>query len=143
MECNIRWLGKETMSFVAESGSGHSFVMDTSTDGGGRNLGPRPMETVLSGAIACTVYDVLSYLKSEGQKVEGCKAITKAQRSTTHPKVFTKIHIHFVIDGINVKEKYVKKAIDLSKSTYGSGYKMLSLSAEIEDTFEVNNQMKN
>ena len=138
MECNIRWLGKETMSFVAESGSGHSFIMDTAVEGGGRNLGPRPMETILSGAAACTAYDILSHLKMNNQNVEGCKVSVSADRAKTDPKVFKKIHMHFIIEGTNIDEEEVKMGIELSKSKYGSGYKILSLTAKITETYEVN-----
>ena len=99
MECNIRWLGRETMSFIAESGSGHSFVMDTSEEGGGRNLGPRPMETILSGVVACTTYDVLNHLRIKKQEVDGCKVKVNAERAETDPKIFKKIHMHFIIEG--------------------------------------------
>ena len=137
MECNIHWLGKETMTFIAESGSGHSFVMDTAVEGGGRNLGPRPMETILSGATACTAYDVLSHLKMKDQNVEGCKIHVNANRAKTDPKVFNNIHMHLIIEGTNIDEEEVKKGINLSKSKYGSGYKMLSLTAIITESYEI------
>ena len=140
MECNIRWLGKETMSFVAESGSGHSFVMDTAEEGGGRNLGPRPMETILSGVAACTTYDVLTHLKIKEQQVEGCKVSINAERAETDPKIFKKIHMHFTVEGTKIDEKEVSNAIELSKLKYGSGYKMLSLSASMTESFEIKNK---
>ncbi len=137
MECTIRWLGEETMSFVAETGSGHSFVMDTALQSGGRNLGPRPMESLLSGAIACTAYDVVSHLKENSQDVWSFKVGVTAERSEENPKVFTKIHIEFIIFGNAIDENIVTKAIELSKTMYGSGYKMLSLTANITESFEI------
>jgi putative redox protein len=126
------------MSFVAESGSGHSFVMDTAVEGGGRNIGPRPMETLLSGAIACTAYDVLSHLKTNTQNIEGCKVIVNAQRATTDPKVFIRVHMHFVIEGQNIEKNLVDRAIHLSRTKYGSGYRILSLTAEMTESYEIN-----
>ena len=140
MECNIRWLGRETMSFIAESGSGHSFVMDTSEEGGGRNLGPRPMETILSGVVACTTYDVLNHLKIKKQEVEGCKVRVNAERAETDPKIFKKIHMHFIIEGTKIDEALVTNAIEISKSKFGSGYKMMSFSALMTETFEIKNK---
>ena len=140
MECNIRWLGKETMSFIAESGSGHSFVMDTAEEGGGRNLGPRPMETILSGVVACTTYDILNHLRTQEQQVEGCTVKVNAERAETYPKIFKKIHMHFTVEGAMINEEVVKNAIELSKTKYGSGYRMLSFSAVMTESFEVNNR---
>ena len=137
MECDIRWLGKETMSFISESGSGHSFVMDTSVEAGGRNLGPRPMETILSGATACTAFDVLSFLKTKNQDIEACRTHVSAERAKTDPKVFEKIHMHFIIQGNNIDQGLVEKAIELSKTKYGSGYKMLSLTAVMTETYQI------
>ena len=137
MECDIRWLGKETMSFIAESGSGHSFVMDTAKEGGGRNLGPRPMEAILSGVVACSTYDVLTYLKIKEQEIDGCRVKVNAERAETDPKVFKKIHMHFTVEGTNIDKQEVKNAIELSKSKYGSGYKMMSFVAVITESFEI------
>lgn len=97
MECKVKWIGSEGMSFVAETESGHAFVMDGAPDVGGRNLGPRPMETVLAGTGACTASDVVAILKKSGQHVLGCDVLLAAERAPTDPKVFTKIHMHFVV----------------------------------------------
>ncbi|OFZ73510.1 MAG: peroxiredoxin, partial [Betaproteobacteria bacterium RBG_16_64_9] len=97
MECRIRWV--EGMSFMAETGSGHAFIMDGAPEGGGRNLGPRPMETVLAGTGGCTAYDVVLILKRGRQAVSGCEVQLKAERADTDPKVFTRIHFHFVVRG--------------------------------------------
>ena len=137
MDCTIRWAGSDTMSFIAETGSGHSFVMDGAPEGGGRNLGPRPMETVLSGAAACTAYDVVLILRKSGLKILGCEVITTSERAQTDPKVFTKIHLHFRITGIYLKASLVERAISLSQSKYCSATKMLGATAEITHAYEL------
>ena len=137
MDCTIRWAGSDTMSFIAETGSGHSFVMDGAPKGGGRNLGPRPMETVLSGAAACTAYDVVLILRKSGLKILGCEVITTSERAQTDPKVFTKIHLHFRITGIDLKASLVERAISLSQSKYCSATKMLGATAEITHAYEL------
>ena len=137
MECTIRWAGPDTMSFIAETGSGHSFVMDGAPEGGGRNLGPRPMETVLSGAAACTAYDVVLILRKSGANIFGCQVATTSHRADTDPKVFTKIHLHFKISGKEVKANLVERAIMLSHTKYCSATKMLGLTAEITHDYEI------
>ncbi|MDA0847731.1 MAG: OsmC family protein [Proteobacteria bacterium] len=137
MDCTIRWAGSDTMSFIAETGSGHSFVMDGAPEGGGRNLGPRPMETVLSGAAACTAYDVVLILRKSGLKILGCEVITTSERAQTDPKVFTKIHLHFRITGIDLKANLVERAISLSQSKYCSATKMLGATVEITHAYEL------
>jgi putative redox protein len=137
MDCTIRWAGSDTMSFIAETGSGHSFVMDGAPEGGGRNLGPRPMETVLSGAAACTAYDVVLILRKSGLKILGCEVITTSERAQTDPKVFTKIHLHFRITGIDLKANLVEQAISLSQNKYCSATKMLGATAEITHAYEL------
>ena len=137
MECTVRWAGPETMSFIAETGSGHSFVMDGAPEGGGRNLGPRPMETVLSGSAACTAYDVVLILVKSGLDIRGCEVQTTSERAQTDPKVFTKIHMLFRIRGRNLKANLVERAINLSHSKYCSATKMLGLTAEITHSYEL------
>lgn len=137
MECTIRWAGPETMSFIAETGSGHSFVMDGAPEGGGRNLGPRPMETVLAGSAACTAYDVVLILKKSGLDVRACDVITTSERAETDPKVFTKIHLLFRIRGRQLKANLVERAITLSHTKYCSATKMLGMTAEITHGYEL------
>jgi putative redox protein len=137
MECTIRWAGPETMSFIAETGSGHSFVMDGAPEGGGRNLGPRPMETVLAGSAACTAYDVVLILKKSGLDVRACEVITTSERAETDPKVFTKIHLLFRIRGRQLKPNLVERAITLSHTKYCSATKMLGMTAEITHSYEL------
>lgn len=135
MDCTIRWLGGQTMSFVAETGSGHSFVMDGAPEGGGRDLGPRPMEVVLSGAAACTAYDVVLILRKSGLDIRGCDVETQAERAETDPKVFTKILFLFKVYGRNLRANLVERAIDLSQKKYCSATKMLGMTAEIHHEF--------
>jgi len=137
MECTIRWAGPDTMSFIAETGSGHSFVMDGAPEGGGRNLGPRPMETVLSGSAACTAYDVVLILKKSGLDIRACEVITTSERAETDPKVFTKIHLLFRIRGRQLKANLVERAITLSHTKYCSATKMLGMTAEITHGYEL------
>jgi len=137
MQTTVRWTGPQTMSFVAETGSGHAFVMDGAPEGGGRNLGPRPMEVVLSGSAACTAYDVVLILVKSGQDLRSCEVDTQSERAETDPKVFTKIHLHFKLTGKGLKESLVQRAIGLSHEKYCSATKMLGLTAQISHSFEL------
>jgi putative redox protein len=125
------------MSLLAETESGHSLVMDGAPDGGGRNLGPRPMEAVLAGTGGCTAYDVVLILRKSGQSVSGCEVRLSAQRAETDPKVFTRIHMHFVVRGKNVKPSLVESAIKLSHNKYCSASIMLGKTAQISHDYEI------
>ena len=114
MECTIHWLPGSGMGFVAETGSGHLITMDGAPDGGGRNLAPRPMETLLAGAGACTAYDVVLILKRGRHAVSGCVVKVQAERAETDPKVFTRINLHFTVRGRNLADAVVARAIALS-----------------------------
>jgi putative redox protein len=133
MDCTIRWLGGQTMSFVAETGSGHSFVMDGAPEGGGRNLGPRPMEVVLSGSAACTAYDVVLILRKSGMQIRACDVEARAERAETDPKVFTKIHLQFTAYGKGLKANLVERAIALSHQKYCS--LLLTSERDLHDGF--------
>jgi putative redox protein len=137
MECSVKWVGPEGMSFIAETGSGHAFVMDGAPDGGGRNLGPRPMETVLAGTGGCTAYDVVVILKKSGQNVSGCEVRLTSERAETDPKVFTRIHMHFIVRGRDLKPSLVESAIKLSHSKYCSASSMLAKTAKISHDYEI------
>ncbi len=137
MDCRVRWVGTDGMSFVAETGSGHAFVMDGAPEGGGRNLGPRPMETVLAGTGGCTAYDVVVILKKSRQQVSGCEVQLHAERAETDPKVFTRIHMHFVVRGRDLKASVVESAIKLSHGKYCSASAMLVKTAEITHDYEI------
>jgi putative redox protein len=136
MECNVRWTG-EGMSFLAETGSNHLVAMDGAPEGGGRNLAPRPMELVLAGSGGCTAYDVVVILKKSGQDVTGCEVRLTAERAATDPKVFTKVHAHFVVRGRALKRNLVEQAIRLSHEKYCSATAMLVKTAEVTRDFEI------
>ena len=136
MECLVRWSG-EGMSFFAETGSNHVVAMDGAPDGGGRNLAPRPMEMVLLGTGGCSAYDVVAILRKSGQQVTGCEVKLSAERAETDPKVFTRIHMHFVVRGRALKRNLVEHAIRLSHEKYCSASVMLGKTAEIKKDFEI------
>jgi putative redox protein len=125
------------MAFVAETGSGHLLTMDGAADGGGRNLAPRPMETVLAGAGACTAYDVVLILKRGRHAVTGCRVQLSAERAATDPKVFTRIRMHFVVTGRALDAQAVARAVALSHEKYCSATAMLAKAAQIEISHEV------
>ena len=135
MDCIVRW--SDGMTFVAETGSGHLVSMDGAPDGGGRNLAPRPMEVVLAGAGGCTAYDVVVILKKSGQEITGCEVALKAERAASDPKVFTKIHYHFVVRGKNLKRNLVEQAVRLTHEKYCSATAILVKTAEITKDFEI------
>src|ERR1700741_1864730 len=136
MDSPVRWTG-EGMTFLAETGSNHMVTMDGAPDGGGRNLAPRPMEMVLVGTGGCTAYDVVVILRKSGQAVTGCEVQLTSERAPTDPKVFTRIHMHFVVRGKGLKRNVVEHAIRLSHEKYCSASIMLGKTAEITRDFEV------
>ncbi|MFS2033562.1 OsmC family protein [Polaromonas sp. CT11-55] len=149
MECTVSWTGNSTitgsrsnMSFLAETGSGHTLVMDGAPDAdkpenGGANLAPRPMETVLAGTGGCTAYDVVLILKRGRQDVRGCSVKLSAERAPVDPKVFTKIHMHFVVTGKGLSSSAVERAVAMSHDKYCSATIMLAKTADITTSFEV------
>ena len=137
MECTVRWTGLSGMTFLAETGSGHVVAMDGAPDGGGRNLAPRPMEIVLAGAGGCTAYDVVLILRKSHQDVRGCDVTLKSERAEKDPKVFTKIHFHFTVQGRNLKPSLVERAIKLSHEKYCSASIMLEKTAQLTHSFEI------
>ena len=137
MECTVRWQADAGMAFVAETGSGHLLTMDGAPDGGGRNLAPRPMETVLAGTGGCTAYDVVLILKRGRHDVRGCQVKLSSERAPTDPKVFTKIHMHFTVTGRGVPATAVERAVALSHERYCSASIMLGKTAEITTDFEL------
>jgi len=138
MKARIKWV--EDVLFVAESGSGHTVVIDGPPEHGGRNLGIRPMELLLQGLGGCTAFDVLHILKKARQPVTDCVAEISAERAETEPKVFTRIHIHFIISGDGVSEKQVQRAIQLSAEKYCSASIMLAKSVDITHDYEIRHQ---
>lgn len=137
MECTVRWMGPDGMTFLAETGSGHALAMDGAVEGGGRNLAPRPMEVVLAGAGGCTAYDVVVILRKSRQDVRGCDVKLQAERAESDPKVFTKIHFHFTVRGRDLKENLVQRAIKLSHDKYCSASIMLEKTAVITHSFQI------
>jgi len=137
MECTVRWHAGAGMAFVAETGSGHLLTMDGAPDGGGRNLAPRPMETVLAGTGACAAYDVVLILKRGRHAVTGCEVQLSAERATTDPKVFTRIHMHFKVTGSGLDEQAVARAVKLSHEKYCSASAMLIKTAVMSTGLEL------
>jgi len=147
MECTVSWTGGTTgarsgMGFVAETGSGHLIAMDGAPDGahpeqGGRNLAPRPMETVLAGAGGCTAYDVVLILRRGRHDVRGCSVHLEAERAETDPKVFTRIHLQFTVSGRRLSREAVERAIALSHEKYCSAMAMLSKTAQVTTGFDL------
>lgn len=137
MECTVRWQPEAGMAFNAETGSGHLLSMDGAPDGGGRNLAPRPMEAVLAGTGACTAYDVVLILKRGRHDVRGCEVKLTAERAPTDPKVFTRIHMQFVVSGRGLVPAVVERAVSLSHEKYCSASAMLSRTAAITTGFEI------
>lgn len=136
MKASIKWTGGA--SFEATSGSGHSLVIDGPPDHGGRNLGPRPMEVMLLGLGGCTSFDVMSILQKSRQDVTDCVADIEAERADAVPAVFTRIHIHFIVTGRNLKEAQVKRAVALSAEKYCSASIMLEKGGvEITHDYEI------
>jgi len=135
LEIKVSWAGNA--AFVGESSMGHKVVMDGPPEGGGRNLGPRPMEMLLLGTGGCSSYDVISILKKARQNVSACEVVISSERADSEPKVFTKIHIHFKISGTNLKEKQVERAVSLSAEKYCSASIMLGATAEITHDYEI------
>jgi putative redox protein len=137
MQCTIDWMPASGMAFSAETGSGHLLTMDGAADGGGRNLAPRPMETVLAGAGACTAYDVVLILRRGRQDVRACRVEVRAERAPGDPKVFTTIAIHFIVTGVDLSHAAVERAIALSHEKYCSATIMLGKTAQIATSFEI------
>ncbi len=135
MKVRIKWVGQ--MSFVAETGSGHTVVMDGPPEHGGRNLAARPMEMVLVGLGGCSAFDVVEILKKARQPVEDCQIVLEAERADAIPAVFTKIHMHFIIAGSSLNAKQVNRAVELAINKYCSLGVMLRHSVDISYDYEI------
>ena len=135
MKARVKWV--EGMTFIGESESGHAVVMDASPDVGGRNLGPRPMEMLLLGTGGCSSIDVILILQKMRQQVSDCYVEIEAERAESEPKVFTKIHLHFVVKGKGIKAEAVEKAVKLSAEKYCSASIMLGATAAMTHDFEI------
>ncbi|MEA3278931.1 MAG: OsmC family protein [Pseudomonadota bacterium] len=135
MKARIKWI--EGTAMLGESGSGHAVVMDGPPEFGGRNLGVRPMEMLLIGMGGCTEFDVLLILRKARQTVTDCVVELEAERAAGEPKVFTRIHAHFIVCGRDLNEKQVERAIRLSAEKYCSASIMLGATAKISHDFEI------
>lgn len=135
MEVNIKWAGG--VAFEGSTQGGHTITMDGPPENGGRNLGPRPMETVLLGMAACSSYDVVSILRKGRQDLSDCTVQVRAKRADTDPKVFTEIHLHFDLSGRGLSTRHAERAIQLSAEKYCSASIMLGKTARITHSFEI------
>lgn len=124
-------------AFSAVSGSGHTVLMDASPAVGGEDRGPRPMEMLLMGLGGCTSIDVVMILEKARQEIHNCKVEVTAERADSDPKVFTRIHVHFIISGISINPERVARAIELSAEKYCSASIMLGQVADISHDFEI------
>ncbi|MFM2275570.1 MAG: hypothetical protein RL211_1442 [Pseudomonadota bacterium] len=146
MECTVSWTGgagtRSGMGFLAETGSGHTIMMDGAPDAakpenGGQNLAPRPMETLLAGAGGCTAYDVVLILKRGRHDVRNCSVKLSAERAEVDPKVFTAINMHFTVSGKGIPAQAVERAIAMSHDKYCSATIMLGKTAAITTSFDL------
>lgn len=135
MNSTIKWV--DGAMFVGITGSGHAVVVDGPPDAGGRNLGPRPMELLLTGLGSCTAFDVVDILKKGRQPIAGCEVELQAERADEVPKVFTRIHIHFKVSGAGLKAAAVERAVNLSAEKYCSATLMLRQTVAITHDFEI------
>jgi len=135
MKARVKWI--ENVAFAAETGSGHAVVLDGAPESGGRNLGPRPMEMVLLGLGGCTAFDVVTILRKARQSIEDCVIEIEAQRAETVPKVFTAIHLRYILTGHDLEEKQVARAVSLSAEKYCSVSRMLAASVQLTHDYEI------
>ncbi len=146
MDCTVTWTGgsgaRSGMGCIAETGSGHVLMMDGAPDNskpenGGQNLAPRPMETVLAGTGGCTAYDVVLILKRGRHDIRGCSVKLTSERAETDPKVFTKINMHFTVQGKGIPPQAIERAIAMSHEKYCSASIMLGKTATITTSFDL------
>lgn len=135
MKARIEW--KDGMSFLAESGSGHAVLMDGPPEAGGKNAGPRPMEMLLMGTGGCAAFDVVLILKKSRQDISDCVVEIQAERAPQEPRIFTRIHFHFILTGKELNPQQVERAINLSAEKYCSASIMLGKTAKLTHDFEI------
>jgi putative redox protein len=135
MKARIKWI--ENASFLGQTESGHSLLMDGPPEAGGQNMGPRPMETVLLGTGACSAFDVVHILRKARQPIVDCEVQLEAERAKEDPKVFTRIHFHFVVTGRTLNSAQVERAIKLSAEKYCSASIMLAKTAAITHDYQI------
>lgn len=131
MKAQVKWIGDEMFAGISESG--HTIVLDAN----GGKLAPSPLENILLSLGACSSVDVVSILQKARQSINGCKVELSGTRVETVPKLFSDIHLHFVISGNNIAEKHVKRAVDLSAEKYCSVALMLNKSVKITHDFSI------
>jgi putative redox protein len=129
MKVRVQW--QNGVSFVGESGSGHSVVIDGAPEAGGRNVGMRPMEMLLTGAAACTAYDVVTILKKGRHAVADVAVSVAAVRADAPPRVFTALHYVYTVAGRGLDRGQVERAVKLSKEKYCSATIMLAKTATV------------
>ena len=135
MRATVKWL--DGAAFVGESGSGHAMVLDGAPAAGGRNIGARPMEMMLIGLGGCSAFDVVLILRKSRQAVTDCRVELEAERADTAPRVFTRIHMVFVVSGSELRESAVRRAVELSAEKYCSATAMLRASVEITHEYRI------
>ena len=135
MRATVKWL--DGAAFVGESGSGHATVIDGAPAAGGRNIGPRPMEMMLIGLGGCSAFDVVLILRKSRQAVTDCRVELEAERADSAPRVFTRIHMVFVVSGSELRESAVRRAVELSAEKYCSATAMLRASVEITHEYRI------
>ena len=135
MKATVKWL--DGVAFVGETGSGHAVVLDGAPAAGGRNIGPRPMETILVGLGACSAFDVITILRKARQAVTDCRVELEAERADAVPAVFTRIRMVFVVSGKELRESAVRRAVDLSAEKYCSATAMLRSGVEITHGYRI------
>jgi len=135
MKVRVEW--KDEASFLAESGSGHTVLMDGPPEAGGKNSGPRPMEMLLMGTGGCAAFDVVMILKKSRQEISDCVVEIEAERAAQEPKVFTRIHFHFILTGKTLNSAQVERAIKLSAEKYCSASIMLAKTAQLTHDFDI------
>lgn len=135
MKAEVKWAGDARFDGISETG--HTIIMDGAPEFGGQNQGCRPMELLLLGMGGCSAFDVVLILRKSRQEITDCVVRLEATRAETEPKVFTKIHAHFVVTGKNLSEKHVDRAVHLSAEKYCSASIMLGKTAELTHDFEI------
>ncbi len=135
MKARVEW--KDEASFLAESGSGHTVLMDGPPEAGGKNSGPRPMEMLLMGTGGCAAFDVVMILKKSRQEISDCVVEIEAERAAQEPKVFTRIHFHFILTGKTLNSAQAERAIKLSAEKYCSASIMLAKTAQLTHDFDI------
>jgi len=135
MKARVKWVEERT--FVGESGSGHRLVLGAAAAPGGPTPGPSPMELILIGAGGCAAFDVVHILERGREPVEDCEVSLEAERAAEDPKVFTRIHMRFIVKGRGLSREKVERAVQLSATKYCSASIMLAKTASITHDVEV------